>query len=496
MNKIHWLLAALFLFLPVMRTNAATSSNLHSNLEKDMKAALVCRKGMERILLYMKKGTFRSKELLNYDQREDLKATWKSFLDYTGALDRLGNQNAGFISLNSDNSNKELFKADYFIFLTQYRFALEFLGELDKIPGAAKLLNEDASEWGLRKNSMADFKFRFLNVAQATKFTAFEAASTVPLMKPVGDQVPLMDEDRRVLWAMGKGKGSVMTVENGLAILGKSAFDAWFPTQKGASEWMGHTKVWRENRHLISEKQEEELKGKLEPGDIFFTRHEWYMSNLGLPGFWSHAALYVGTAETRRAYFDDPAVKAWVRSRGGSGDLEDLLKKNVQYANCLKPDAKNRLPRVLEAIGEGVVFTPLEKFAEADSLSAIRPRLSKVEKARAIVRAFGYAGRPYDFNFDFQSDETLVCSELVYKAYEPVKGFKGLKFPLQTMVGRVLSSPNGMVQQFDKEYGTKDQQSDLAVFLDGHEKENKAVKAGVKVFRKSWQRPKWNVFLQ
>ena len=52
-------------------------------------------------------------------------------------------------------------------------------------------------------------------------------------------------------------------------------------------------------------------------------------------------------------------------------------------------------------------------------MAALRPRLPAVEKAAAILRAFGHARRPYDFNFDFRTDATLVCSELIYKVYEP-----------------------------------------------------------------------------
>ncbi len=73
-------------------------------------------------------------------------------------------------------------------------------------------------------------------------------------------------------------------------------------------------------------------------------------------------------------------------------------------------------------MSEGVIFTTLEHSADCDSLAALRPRLPRREKAQAILRAFHYAGRPYDFNFDFGTDAELVCTELIYKAYEPAGG--------------------------------------------------------------------------
>lgn len=462
----------------------------------DWQTITACRQGMENIVAYLHKGTFQNKELLSTDQRDDLRNTWKSFLDYVDALDVDGDQlqQASFL-VNSTMATQRYNALVYGAFLTQYRLSLEFLDELKKVPGADTLLNEAMPEWGLQKDSLAAFKFRFLNVAQAAKFAAIQMSDR--WKDPgLGWEGQIKDDEKK-LWAMGVSKGTAMTAENGQQILLKGIFTAWFPAQKGVSEWMGKTKVWRMDRHLISASQTRKLIKVLEPGDLLYSRHEWFVSNLGLPGFWSHAALYIGTVKERAAFFDDSDVKAWVKEQGVNGGFEDLLKSKAPkaYDGSQIPDGGEHMPRVEEAVSAGVIYSSMERFASADSLSALRPRLSKVEKARAILRAFGYAGRPYDFNFDFQSDDALVCSELVFKSYEPAKGFRGMTFPLQSMVGRVVSSPNGMVQQFDSQYGTPEQQSDLVIFLDGYEKENKAVEGGLKDYRSSWQRPKWNVFL-
>ncbi len=41
-----------------------------------------------------------------------------------------------------------------------------------------------------------------------------------------------------------------------------------------------------------------------------------------------------------------------------------------------------------------------------------------------------------------------------------------------------------------------DQQFDVVAFLDGNEKQKKAVLASVDEFRQTWKRPKWHVFVQ
>jgi hypothetical protein len=204
----------------------------------------------------------------------------------------------------------------------------------------------------------------------------------------------------------------------------------------------------------------------------------------------------VGTPEERRVLFSDPQVRRWVVSQGEpSGDLEKLLQRRYPkaYALSIAPQEQGHVPRVLEAISEGVVFTTLEHSAAADSMVALRPRLQPVEKAQALVRAFRYMGRPYDFNFDFQTDSALVCTELVYKAYEPAPGFRGLSWKPEEVVGRTAIPANSIARQFDREPGG---QLEMVLFLDGQEKRGTAVEASVEEFRQSWKRPKWHVLVQ
>lgn len=273
---------------------------------------------------------------------------------------------------------------------------------------------------------------------------------------------------------------------------------AWLPIQAGVSEWMGDTKLFRPGRSLISEKQIEALGARLLPGDVLLERREWYLSNIGLPGYWPHAALYIGTPTERKRFFDDPEVRRWVVSQGqANGDFEELLTRKypaVAAAN-LKPQEHGHLPRVIEAISEGVSLTTLEHSAACDSLAVLRPRLSKPERALAILRAFHYHGRPYDFDFDFATDSELVCTELVFKTYEPAAGNQGLSLPLVEMLGRKLMPANQIIRQLDEQWDTPGRQFDFVAFLDGHERKG-AIERDVTALRSSWRRPKWHIVSQ
>ena len=73
---------------------------------------------------------------------------------------------------------------------------------------------------------------------------------------------------------------------------------------------------------------------------------------------------------------------------------------------------------------------------------------------------------------------------------------RGLYLPLEEMLGRPLLPANLIARQFDEQYGTTNAQFQFVEFLDGHEREGKAVVADVAQFRQSWQRPKWHIFTQ
>ncbi len=112
-----------------------------------------------------------------------------------------------------------------------------------------------------------------------------------------------------------------------------------------------------------------------------------------------------------------------------------------------------------------------------------------------MERAFGYLGRPYDFDFDFLTDAELVCSELVYKCYQPGPERRGVPFRLVLAAGRQVLPPNDMAAQFDAWRDGPDSPLEFVAFLDGREKKGDCVSRDETAFRASHRRPKWD-FLQ
>ena len=478
------------------------SEALIRKLDDDQAAIAIYRTGLASILAYVDT----SPEVFTPDDgafptrahKEELWNTWQSYLDYHLALESIRQYYSDYSDLGDKVLRRQAFRILYAAFLAQYRYALELLEKTDRHHMADKILNDAVPEIGLPSGTFADFKFRYLNLIRAGEYAALRVLNKTMKGAP-GALDAGIRADASVIWDMGKGKGEAMTLKNAGQVVRNNAFKVWFPVQAGVSQFMGDVRVKRSGTFLITSGQIKKRLPELLPGDIVVTRREWFLSNVGLPGFWSHAALYIGTAEERERFFTTVTMRKWLENQNGEvEDFEDLLKSTYPkaYGLFLERDEAGNPKRVIEALGEGVIFNSAERALGADSIAVLRPRLSETEKALAILRAFHYSGRSYDFNFDFSTDSALVCSELIYKSYETGEGNMGLDLPLIRIAGRPVTPPNNFVRLFDEEFGSSRQQLDFVEFLDGFERERTARSGTMEEFRKSWKRPNWHILVQ
>jgi len=171
---------------------------------------------------------------------------------------------------------------------------------------------------------------------------------------------------------------------------------------------------WRGKR--VTPRVRKRLEGLLQAGDVIVTRHDDALSNLFLPGFWPHGALYIGSAEERDAL--------------GVQSTEDRRCRSAEPI------------RVLEARKDGVLFRPLDDTFQVDACTIIRPRLSAEQRRDAISRAMEHEGKLYDFEFDFTRDDKLVCTEVIYRAYH---GIGPVQFNLTERTGRFCLSAEDLL---------------------------------------------------
>ncbi len=162
----------------------------------------------------------------------------------------------------------------------------------------------------------------------------------------------------------------------------------------------------------------EKLLGLVQPGDVFVTRHDDAMSNLFLPGFWPHAALYIGS-DSQRAQMDVEPSKPEHHSIDGE----------VVF---------------LESKKDGVLFRPAHDTLQVDACVILRPKISPTNMTKALNRAISHGGKLYDFAFKFESADKLACTELIYRTYN---GFDGIDFKLTERAGRQCLSAEDMLNQ-------------------------------------------------
>jgi hypothetical protein len=241
-----------------------------------------------------------------------------------------------------------------------------------------------------------------------------------------------------------------------------------YSAQTALSTWIGDNRITQDPPAITMEQIDAAAK-EFRPGDIILERRNWFLSNAFLPGFWPHGALYVGTPDDLR--------------RLGIADHPEVKSRWEAYA---RPDAHGKPKTVVESVSEGVIFNTLHHSIHADHVAVLRPRnLSEAQIGQAIVRAFSHQGKPYDFEFDFFTSDKLVCTELVYRAYE---GF--LHFELVRVMGRDTLPALEIARKFAVERGTPAAELDFVLMLDALPGERKAVRAGPEVLIESCDRRK------
>ena len=190
----------------------------------------------------------------------------------------------------------------------------------------------------------------------------------------------------------------------------------------------------------------QQLQTRLRPGDVLVTRKEYALTNYFLPGFWPHAALYLGEP--------DELLTLGIAEH-----------KNVQprWQRLLECDA-SQTGRVLEALKDGVWIRSVACPFRSDAIVVIRPLLDETRIAQAISRGLFHDGKPYDFDFDFTRSDRLVCTEVVYRSYN---GVGGMQFKLSRRAGRMTLAAEDLLNMAIK----RDCFETVALFSPAHSSE-------------------------
>ena len=165
-------------------------------------------------------------------------------------------------------------------------------------------------------------------------------------------------------------------------------------------------------RYDVLEKLEQELRA----GDILLEKTPFRLTDKFIPGHWGHVAVWIGT--------------------------EDELKKLGIWEHPVVQEYRSEIKSgrgVVEALRPGVEMNTLTHFMNIDDIAVIRGRgMTVKERGETILRALRQVGKAYDFNFDVETTDKIVCSELVYTT------FTGIKWPTEKTLGRSTISPDNV----------------------------------------------------
>ena len=170
----------------------------------------------------------------------------------------------------------------------------------------------------------------------------------------------------------------------------------------GFIRFFGDLKVFRFPMFIIYDPGSYKVKGEdirqviniIRPGDIIVRGYVNYLDGYVIPGFFSHAGLYLGE----------------VPETAG----------NVLNPSQLK-NFKSGVQMVIHSMAEGVFMEDIINFCRCDYMAILRRNADKESEdskkiifARVFETAIRNLGKEYDFKFDFSDFNKLSCTELVY----------------------------------------------------------------------------------
>ncbi len=188
-----------------------------------------------------------------------------------------------------------------------------------------------------------------------------------------------------------------------------------FESRKG--KLYGNTEV---KKHIIS---------TLKPLDILLEKTPFRLTDKFIPGHFGHVAIWTGS----KAELVDLGI--W---------KNEYIKKHADEIEFEKDEASKNEHQIIEALRSGVKLSSLDEFMNIDDFAILRPIFKddandKLKK-EALIMAFRQLGKKYDFNFDVNTTDKIVCSELAYVS------FPSIDWPTEKTLGRHNISPDNVAK--------------------------------------------------
>ncbi len=185
----------------------------------------------------------------------------------------------------------------------------------------------------------------------------------------------------------------------------------------------------RKGKLYGNEEVKHKIQSVLQPLDILLEKTPFRLTDKLIPGHFGHVAIWTGT-------------KAELINMGVWDELQ-IKQYADQLNNGKNPNSKED-HQIIEALRNGVQLSTLDHFMNIDDFAILRPIFNEDSKEslskEAIIMAFRQLGKKYDFNFDVNTTDKIVCSELAYVS------FPSVDWPTEKTLGRYSISPDNVAK--------------------------------------------------
>jgi len=187
------------------------------------------------------------------------------------------------------------------------------------------------------------------------------------------------------------------------------------------SKWFGNTVGavrWRKGHLYHDRALNSEIAAILKPLDIITEKTYFALTDKLIPGHFGHNALWLGTKDEliEMGMWNHPSL--------------------IPYHGQIEQGKT-----ILEVDRTGTHLKDLRDFMNVDEFAIMR-LTRKAYRSMDIDLVFKVAmsqmGKIYDFNFDVETTDRLVCSELLYQT------FGSINWPTERLLKRVTISPDNV----------------------------------------------------
>lgn len=192
--------------------------------------------------------------------------------------------------------------------------------------------------------------------------------------------------------------------------------------QKGIFSTVFHSIHLRNGKLYNKDEILKNIKSTLKPLDIILEKSPFQITDKFIPGHFGHVAIWLGYKSDliQLGVWNDP--------------------KLLPYQKYLEADTNGISFNIVEALPSGVQMNSINEFLNVDDLAIVRIDSNLIpNKKESILLAIEQLGKEYDFRFDIETKDKIVCSELIYHCF-PI-----IAWEIEKLIGRYTISPDNIL---------------------------------------------------